>query len=547
MAGTVPFKLKRSLITGTVPLTTDLAIGELGINIPDRKIFSSNGSVVFELGANTTDSRVANTLIINKLSSNGSVGSNGQVLTSNGTGTYWQTLSTGVGAVSNIRNIVGTNITTIQTAIDYVDATSVFSVEYFISAIDNTNGNKKTAKLLIAANSTASIVSEFGTILTNPAANVVSFETDVNAGSIRLLATGDSSNISVFARRTILGSSTTAGDIAGTMGAQTAPGGANTYVQINDQGAFYGSSTLTFNKTTSTLSVANLTVSAITANGSMGSAGQVMSSNGTALYWSSVTASPGGPNTSIQINDSGVMTGNASLTFDKTAVKLSIGNSTVNTTANSTSVNIGANVVLTVSGLTIGNSTVNTALTSTGLTKNGISYALSLSPTFTTSIILEGNATSYSTINITNTYAQWIGSGGQAATSYTDFDVHYFRTANTTTNKAIMYANGNLLVAADITAYSDISLKENIVEITPSDAAEKVMNLRGVYFNSKKDGSRQIGLIAQETIEVIPEIVHEDDDGILSIAYQKSVAMLIQAFKDQQSQIKELREQISAK
>lgn len=96
MAGTVPFKLKRSLITGTVPLTTDLAIGELGINIPDRKIFSSNGSVVFELGANTTDSSVANTLIINKLSSNGSVGSNGQVLTSNGTGTYWQTLSSGI-------------------------------------------------------------------------------------------------------------------------------------------------------------------------------------------------------------------------------------------------------------------------------------------------------------------------------------------------------------------------------------------------------------------------------------------------------------------
>jgi len=69
------------------------------------------------------------------------------------------------------------------------------------------------------------------------------------------------------------------------------------------------------------------------ANGSVGTAGQVLTSNATGVYWSAASGggTPGSTNTTIQFNDSGVFGGVANLTFDKTTNILSVGNSTVNT------------------------------------------------------------------------------------------------------------------------------------------------------------------------------------------------------------------------
>jgi hypothetical protein len=68
------------------------------------------------------------------------------------------------------------------------------------------------------------------------------------------------------------------------------PGGVNTNIQYNDSGAIGGSAGFTFNKTTNNVTIANtLTVSAISANGSVGSNGQLLVSNGSALYWANGT------------------------------------------------------------------------------------------------------------------------------------------------------------------------------------------------------------------------------------------------------------------
>ena len=88
---------------------------------------------------------------------------------------------------------------------------------------------------------------------------------------------------------------------------------------------------------------ANLIISntaSIIANGSLGSAGQILTTNGSAMYWAAVTASatPGGSNTYIQFNNSGAMGGNASFTYNTTTNTVSIGNTTVNTTINSSSI-----------------------------------------------------------------------------------------------------------------------------------------------------------------------------------------------------------------
>lgn len=89
MAAIKDVKFKRTSVPGKVPTTTDIGVGELAINLVDKKLYTANTTAVFELGANNTDLTVSNTATINAISANGSVGLPGQGLTSNGTSIYW--------------------------------------------------------------------------------------------------------------------------------------------------------------------------------------------------------------------------------------------------------------------------------------------------------------------------------------------------------------------------------------------------------------------------------------------------------------------------
>ena len=115
---------------------------------------------------------------------------------------------------------------------------------------------------------------------------------------------------------------------------------------------------------------------------------------------------------------------------------------------------------------------------------------------------------------------------------------------NVATTSANLQFNGtNLTCAGQVTANSDERLKENVETIT--DALDKVLDLRGVFFNRIGDPERQIGVIAQEVEKVIPEVVLEAGDGVKSVAYQNIVALLIEAIKDQQLQIDELKRKLN--
>lgn len=91
------FQLKRSSVGGVVPTTGDIAVAELAVNLVDQKLYTSNGSVVFEFGANLVNLSVTGNATIKAISANGSFGTNGQVLTSNGSAIYWSTASGGSG------------------------------------------------------------------------------------------------------------------------------------------------------------------------------------------------------------------------------------------------------------------------------------------------------------------------------------------------------------------------------------------------------------------------------------------------------------------
>lgn len=114
---------------------------------------------------------------------------------------------------------------------------------------------------------------------------------------------------------------------------------------------------------------------------------------------------------------------------------------------------------------------------------------------------------------------------------------------NVATTSANLQFNGtNLTCAGTVTANSDERLKKNVKTI--DDALEKVKKLRGVEYDHKNTGDHCLGVIAQEVEKVVPDVVYEDVHGVKSVAYQNMVALLIEALKDQQRQIDELKRQL---
>jgi hypothetical protein len=106
----------------------------------------------------------------------------------------------------------------------------------------------------------------------------------------------------------------------------------------------------------------------------------------------------------------------------------------------------------------------------------------------------------------------------------------------------------NLSITTDgtlTTATSDISMKENIEQI--SNALESVTKLRGVYFSWKNDpvSVKQMGMIAQEVATVIPEMVFTNPvDGLKGINYAQTSALFVEAIKEQQQQIESQQKEI---
>jgi len=92
------------------------------------------------------------------------------------------------------------------------------------------------------------------------------------------------------------------------------------------------------------------------------------------------------------------------------------------------------------------------------------------------------------------------------------------------------------------TATSDLRLKKDITQI--DNALQKVLALRGVTFNWKDSNNtkRMMGMVAQEVLPIVPEIVFQNPtDGYYGINYGESSALLIEAIKQQQKEIEDLK------
>ena len=119
-----------------------------------------------------------------------------------------------------------------------------------------------------------------------------------------------------------------------------------------------------------------------------------------------------------------------------------------------------------------------------------------------------------------------------------------FTVNNTGAANALVVTGGNVTTQGqftasnNVTAYSDLRLKENIQTI--ENALEMVKNMRGITFNTIKDGTKGAGFVAQEMREVFPDVVYEDYAGFLHIAYGNITAVLVNAVKELAEKVEKL-------
>jgi hypothetical protein len=118
--------------------------------------------------------------------------------------------------------------------------------------------------------------------------------------------------------------------------------------------------------------------------------------------------------------------------------------------------------------------------------------------------------------------------------------------SSTTSSSYGLYVTGAIYATGDIVAYSDRRKKTNIVTI--EDALAKVKDMRGVFYErvDEIESRRHVGVIAQEMNEILPEAVtYAEDIDEYGVKYGNIVGVLIEAIKEQQSQIDQLKEHIN--
>lgn len=112
--------------------------------------------------------------------------------------------------------------------------------------------------------------------------------------------------------------------------------------------------------------------------------------------------------------------------------------------------------------------------------------------------------------------------------------------------------NGN--IRANTTVYtSDRRFKTDLNNLDST--IEKIKRMQGISYRlngvdqqspstTHNKVNKQFGLIAQDLKEIYPELMYEDSKGYLSVDYVSLIPVLIEAIKEQQNQIEDLKKRV---
>lgn len=114
-----------------------------------------------------------------------------------------------------------------------------------------------------------------------------------------------------------------------------------------------------------------------------------------------------------------------------------------------------------------------------------------------------------------------------------------------------LYVNGTGYIANGPWVPSDSKFKKDVLPI--DSALDKVQKLTGVSYLYKTDEykdkgfpeGKQLGVVAQELEEVIPEAVMTDEEGSKAVNYSEIIPVLIEAIKEQQKEIDDLKSTVT--
>jgi len=201
----------------------------------------------------------------------------------------------------------------------------------------------------------------------------------------------------------------------------------------------------------------------------------------------------------------------------------------------------GAGLGITANALTTGNA-LSVASTGTGITTGSL---LNVSGKVAATTVTNGlfsviNTAASSTGTVATVQANsTVGSG---ITVLANGFVGIGNAAPTVT----LDVTGDAKVSGTFTCPSDIRLKTKVETLT--DVLSRLEQMRGVTYEFKDQTKYakgpQIGVIAQELQKVFPELVKLGSDGFYSVNYTQLTAVLIQAVKEQQTEINELKGQM---
>jgi hypothetical protein len=205
------------------------------------------------------------------------------------------------------------------------------------------------------------------------------------------------------------------------------------------------------------------------------------------------------------------------------------------------------------SGIVSGSSQVD-VMSTTNISR----LATTGSNTFTGTISINSGTTGFLTLGASNSYGS-ISSGGSGATIYlngatrggtttaasntivvaTDGEFYITNGAANST-KFLLASNGNTTISGTFTENSSLRYKENVETIKYG--LDKVLQMRGVTYDKKDNGVKEMGVIAEEIYEVLPELVLKNEEGeVDSVSYGRITAVLIEAIKDLKKEIEDLK------
>ena len=159
-------------------------------------------------------------------------------------------------------------------------------------------------------------------------------------------------------------------------------------------------------------------------------------------------------------------------------------------------------------------------------------------------IIISNNATQ-SKNNVSLTFTNQYFTSGNTTNNSNKVTLIGYDTNTSTLNT--MFTGADLTCFGKLNSVSDRRLKSNIQNL--KNPLDKVKKLEGKSFTLNNDlsGKKQLGMIAQDVIKIVPELVNEDKNGYFSVNYSNTCALLIEAIKEQQKEIDEIKKIIKEK